>query len=521
MNEPARDPRFAPARRGAPARKVLRSVAVILGVLMFAVMTWGLPALYHQRYDPTNRPATAAAAEPPAEPAPTPEPADPAWHPVPSADQDRIYQDQTQTAAEHPGIAVDGRDGYVFFGDIIEQNFAQAMGRRYLGRAEVAATVDTLAAERSWLDERGIPNVFVVVPATWSVYQDKMPAWTDGQVLPRIADQLLTADPEAFLDLRQALTEARSFADTYPRLNSHWTPFGATVGLRTVLERLAAEYPALGDLQLPEVTGTRTVDASNEFEPLIGPRGPNDWVLPEFARPLPEFELTGADGASASVPGDTVIDPIQFPARTANPQAGNAHRALILGDSATGVMSPYLAASFGDTWLVRHHWNEPEQRPNVPALIEAYQPDVVITLVTERYLTVPTGDQALYEGAAAFHAPGARPIGGWNAQGEDADGGAIAVESRDLNAPVTARLPELPGAPAAARIELVTDDYGVLIATVPTAAGPVATRLHLAAGRNIVFLPLPADPSGPDVVLQRFGGQGGATLEDIQVRTQA
>src|SRR5664279_2358502 len=181
----------------------------------------------------------------------TPPAADTAWHPIPTAEQDQIYTEQTQTNAAHPGLLVEGRDGYIFFGDAIQTNFAQAMGRRFYSLEEVWRTVDAVKSRKQWLANRGIASEFVVVPATWSVYSDKMPAWADGQIMPHILDQLIAADPALFPDLRPDLKSWRATAETYPRLNSHWTPFGAFIGFQALVDHLKSDQPGVSGLPVP------------------------------------------------------------------------------------------------------------------------------------------------------------------------------------------------------------------------------------------------------------------------------
>jgi len=83
-----------------------RRIGVTAALLVVGVATWVLPAVYDVRYNPEtkNGGAPAAAAEI--------APQDPDWHPIPTAEQDQTYLEQTQRGAAHPGLAVDGRDGW-------------------------------------------------------------------------------------------------------------------------------------------------------------------------------------------------------------------------------------------------------------------------------------------------------------------------------------------------------------------------------------------------------------------------
>ena len=347
---PTKSPSSSPE---APRRRrVLHWVVGVVGVLAFVLVAWVFPAVYHDRYDPaTKAGATPAVVD------------DPAWHPVPTPEQDQVYLQQTRTSAAHPGAAVEGRDGFLFLGDDYMANFAQAMGRRYYSREEVQTTVDAEKNRDAWLAKRGIASEFFVVPAKWSIYPDKLPAWTDGQVLPHVLDQLVTADAASFPDLRPALKQARSTADTYSKLNSHWTQYGAYVGFQAIAARLQKDHPEVGQLAVPTLSGTTTVDANNEFAAITGAPGPNNWTQPTFAQPLPSYTVVKPDGSRTTVPGTQLLDITQMPLQTESSAAGNNHRALILADSATTSLSPYLAHAFGTTMMVRHWMDVPTQAP--------------------------------------------------------------------------------------------------------------------------------------------------------------
>ena len=153
------------------------------------------------------------------------------------------------------------------------------MGRRYYSRDEVQHTVDARSPATPGWSKQGIASEFFVVPAKWSGYADKMPAWTDGQVMPHVLDQLITADSSSFPDLRPPLIAGRATADTYSALNSHWTQYGAFVGFQAIIDRLAERPSRARALPVPTLVGTTTEDTNNEFAGITGAPGPNNWTV--------------------------------------------------------------------------------------------------------------------------------------------------------------------------------------------------------------------------------------------------
>jgi hypothetical protein len=406
---------------------------------------------------------------------------------------------------------VDGGDGYEFLGDEFQANFAQAMGRRYYSRDEVQQTVDAVKSRNAWLANRNIASEFFVVPAKWSIYSDKLPAWTDGQILPHVLDQLITADPAAFMDLRPPLVAARSTGDTYSALNSHWTEYGAFVGFQAIIDHLEANHPDLGGLPVPTLVGVTKVDSNNEFAGITGAPGPNNWTTPDFSTEPAPYTLITADGNRTTVPGDTLIDITQMPVQTENAAAGNDHRALILADSATTYLSPYFAAAFGNTMMIRHWMDDPAKAPNLPALVNSYQPDVVITLLSERNLNVITPDAGNWLAAVAYDSGTQPPVGSWTSA---APATGLSVDKSDLASPITVSTTQPPAGQLAIKLGIQTDGAGTLTVNGTAESGAFSRSLRVAVGTNVLFAQIPAGLAGP-LTLTRSAGDGTWTATEI------
>jgi len=301
-------------------------------------------------------------------------------------------------------IAVVGRDGWVFLGDLFNKNMAQALGRRNYNESELAAWAGTIGGQQQWLAHRNIPMLFVVAPAKWSIYPDKLPSWADGRVGVHTFDQLLNA-PQALplVDLRPSLREARSVADTYSPFNSHWTDFGAWVGWREISKKLSTMNPAFKDLYVPEAEGAVVnPNHASEFKAMISLPEANPWTTPKLKSALPDFAIVGEGGATQIVPGSTNTGLLDLPRNTRNESAKNRLRALVLRDSMGDSLSVYLQSAFYETIQVRHNIDNQSLAPNVPALINKYHPDVVLYVMTERHLDNILSESNLWLSANAF-----------------------------------------------------------------------------------------------------------------------
>ncbi len=411
-----------------------------------------------------------------------------------TATQEGVFRRETEGGASG-GFAVVGRDGYVFIGEMANANLSQAVGRRQYAQTELASVREALEGQRRWLAARRIPMAFVVAPAKWSVYPDELPAWTEGMTGEHILDQLLQAAPDGgIVDLRAGLREARSGpGQPYSRQNSHWSDYGAYLGLQATFRVLAQRHPQLGPLPLPALTGVEVTDQFAEFAGQPGVTGANDWAAPRHARPLPDFRVTDAAGATRTVPGTTRVQLEQLPLRTEYAAAPNPRRVLVLGDSMMGSVSPYLATVFRSTLLVGHHLDNPQNAPSLVAAVEQFRPELVVYLVSERNLNVPMGDGPMWSAALRFDAAGeGTTLARWpDAAGQSAAAPALGRPSTE---PLRLTVAGSGGlSPLVLRIETQAEQPGVVVVSGAAEGGaPVSVPVRVAPGAAVTYVALPA-----------------------------
>lgn len=313
-------------------------------------------------------------------------PASQAWSGNAAAASEQVW---SSNAAETANAYVLGRDDWVFWGDIQNNNFSQAIGRRFLSADELAAWHSYFADLDAQLSAEGIELYIVVAPAKWAVYPDELPAWTDDIRGSGPLDQLMAAGGDLpLVDLRAQLQDASAEAQTYSRVNSHWTSFGAYEGWNAIASCITANQPevALSSIALADVA---TSGGFNEFEP-YDIADTEDWTEPEFTEPLLPVELTAKDADPETVPGDrwTTFDDLPAETNTVGAQADAS--LLFVGDSFGIVMSPYLQQAFTHTRQVRHNLDgDPSIQPDIATLALATRPDVVIVEITQRHLNAP------------------------------------------------------------------------------------------------------------------------------------
>lgn len=394
-------------------------------------------------------------------------------------------------------VAVVGEDNWVFYGNLFQNNYAQATGARTYTADEIDAFEAAVSGQQQWLERRGIPMYFAVMPAKWEIYPEKLPGAGEA---PSILDQVLDAasTDSPLIDLRPALREARENADTYSKLNGHWTGYGGYVAWTELAERFAADSPALSVPPLPALSDVATIDQGNEFADLVGFPGPNEWTTPVLSQPLEPVQVVNADGSLAPPSEPTETDMTQMPFETLATGSANPGQLLAMCDSTCRALSPYLQAGFASVAQVQHQILTPAQRPNIPALIEQYSPTVVLYVMTQRYFDVGLQDGAFWAAANAFD----------EATTVLAESGATA----DPVATAPAQTPVVDSVVygetgAVASITVGSEATGML--TVRDTASGLSTDLPVVAGANTVFVELPpaTEPSTLSVSASTEAGQ--------------
>ncbi|WP_153504562.1 alginate O-acetyltransferase AlgX-related protein [Cumulibacter manganitolerans] len=479
-----------PRRRATVKDWINRSLLVLIAILV-VVAAFVLPRIYDAKYQVRDRGVGAA------QPAP-----------VLSPDQEALYVDKTVTSAAHPGAVVEGKDGYYFLGDTQNANFSQAVGRRAYSPAEVDQEAGALRAQQVYLASQGIPLAFVVAPAKWEIYPDKLPAWTDGLPMTHIFDQLRKAYPDLpLVDVRQDLRDARKTADTYSPMNSHWTDYGAAVAFEGIAAWLEKHAQSIGAVPVPKVDGVQTKpDYNNELDPLYGIKGTNPWTVPQYSAPLPGYQLTLAGGQPAQVPGGTAIDASTMPAETSNPAAPNKKRVLVLADSTTTALSPLLAATFAETKMVRHYLDAPGLAPSVPQLVADFKPDLVLYSMTERHFNQPLADGPVWDGANRFTAS-KDTVASWPQADPDACSGPA-----NLSQPLTCRVDA--GTAVALKVTATSDKP----ADVQLTAGDHKVALHLGSGPSTTYAVLPSQIAKNDIVMTAITAGASANITGVEIR---
>ncbi|MES2713124.1 MAG: polysaccharide pyruvyl transferase family protein [Pseudomonadota bacterium] len=274
----------------------------------------------------------------------------------------------TSVAADDAEKVLRGSEGYLFLRNDSNRVIDQVTGKRTLSEGELSQWEDFLRGLDAAAQARGARVVYLVAPNKECVFAEFLP----GEVVVSEARPVRQLQAlAARLDLRatrmiyplEALRRAGPRFATYPKGDSHWSDYGATVAL-------AALYESLG---LPEAT---EADFRTEFR--------NADLLSKLGGVCVEQQpVLDRRPAAAAVHDNGVLNTgRRRDLRSGHGANAQAQRLLILHDSFGEWLIPPLAERFDRTTAI---WNA-----NLGAeLLEEVQPDIIILERAERFLVVP------------------------------------------------------------------------------------------------------------------------------------
>jgi alginate O-acetyltransferase complex protein AlgJ len=268
----------------------------------------------------------------------------------------------------HDGKIIEGRDGWYFLSNDTNQVVDQLSGQLPLTPVDLRAWQRLLESRIAWLGRLGIPYFFLVAPNPHMLYPEKLP------------EGLELSDQRPVMQLIGYLEQRGSFARAiYPRdeivaardarpvaspNDSHWNGFAAYVAYSKLIDEVA-EQVAVGRLTDEQVVFSlrrRIGDLGAKLEPPL--------ELPQV--------VANVIGGTARVLSDNQVHNrgrrVEFACASAPTTT-----CLVFGDSFTYKMLPFLMESFGRmTFALTSNFDHD--------LVEEIRPDVVVTLMNERFM---------------------------------------------------------------------------------------------------------------------------------------
>ncbi|MDB5070609.1 MAG: hypothetical protein JWM87_1720 [Candidatus Eremiobacteraeota bacterium] len=267
-----------------------------------------------------------------------------------------------------------GSNGWIFYGDE-ERDYQD--GTYHPGDAQLTRLAGLYKDRADWCARRGIAYVFALVPDKSAVYARFVPD-SVRYVAPTPGERLISrmrAGGVRAIDLRTVLRAAAAHDEVYSKGDTHWNDVGAYEAYRAIVRELHGA--GVRDTIVPASLQRRIAVEDGDLDRLAGitPAVRNDVIVYDFparARKLapPVYPRDAKQGAF-----------IREAYATGDPRLP---KAMLFGDSFTGMLRRFLAEDFSRMVVMQHSIENGLQFDR--SAIEAERPAVVVEELVERAL---------------------------------------------------------------------------------------------------------------------------------------
>ncbi len=260
-----------------------------------------------------------------------------------------------------------GEDGYLFLTE-------GTLEFEPLSEAQLANWAQELTRRRDLLAADGIEYVFVVVPDKTDIYPEFLPAYLarkkTASRIDRFCAEMERRTDVPVLNLSPVVAAAKGEDELYYRNDPHWNAFGAYLGCRALVERMA---PWLPGVELPAWEHFAIEKRRFRGGGLARMMGLED-LLRERSYKLPRNEFAGCAKRFD-------ITPPPEPSFGTECATGTG-RVLMFRDSYATAMAPFLSETFA---RITYLWMRPSFA-DFRREVRAERPTVVIEERVSRFL---------------------------------------------------------------------------------------------------------------------------------------
>jgi len=293
-----------------------------------------------------------------------------------------------------PEDVIIGKEAWMFLGDKYEAPISMARRGIQADDEKLAEEIARTAhAWEHWLKRQGVALYrVVIVPDKGSIYPEYLPDWAKPSG-PTATDALVRqAGSDLYIDLRPELLRDKKIS-TYPlyyKTDTHWNRLGAAYAFSALMDKLKEGDPSMAWDKKP--IGLITVDprpagdlsAFLHLEKTLKDGEPHPFGINRLFTDTTQRDFaSGRDIRSGGNP-QVERDETRKPLLVLSPGALNKKKVLLLRDSFSTALSPYIATMFSE--VMQFHFDDacPLHCQPLLDLVQAWHPDYVLVIGAER-----------------------------------------------------------------------------------------------------------------------------------------
>jgi len=279
-----------------------------------------------------------------------------------------------------PLEVVVGKDGW-FYPKNAATNYK---GNNLFNAAEMARYRNELRTRTAWALKRGMRYYTVLVPTKMEIYPEYLPRQVIKLSDSTRYDQVLALNGDSgicVIGLKEILLKHKHEGhDLYQHTDDHWNELGAYYGYQTILNRLSVDYPELKPWPLNNYS-IGTEEREGNMAAMIH----EEKEFPEhFVKLVPKVERFAQDGVKRGYPVPKRISEWDYEIVKVNTH-GTTLKCLVIRDSFTLLMIPYLQEHFRESVFIHSEWEYQMHED----LILKEKPDIILNIMIETEIHKP------------------------------------------------------------------------------------------------------------------------------------
>ena len=288
--------------------------------------------------------------------------------PIASVVRELVWQRQINDA-ERDGKVMVGRGGRLFLHHDMNSVMAQHSGALILSDEQVHSWSATLDARTRSCAAAGLRYEMVFAPDTHAVYREDIPLLDSIENVRPIQQIIADYTGNNLHYPLEEMREARKFGEVCQFTDSHWSAFGAFVAYRALIQKIGLNVPVPDEEDYKLQDKSLVGDLGLKFDPPRSGRT-TEVIFTQHSRKVWNNSVNNRGHMSLWVGSKR-----------------NLPKALLLTDSYGWKFQTFLAQSFSDLFVVHSPIFEKEA-------VERFKPDVVISLLAERFAYKVPNDMA-------------------------------------------------------------------------------------------------------------------------------
>jgi len=231
------------------------------------------------------------------------------------------------------------------------------------------------------LQKKGIKFYVVFAPMKQDIYPEFLPAdyihCPTGTVTEKIVAAMKTCGGINYIDLEKPLLEAKKYGRLYNKADNHWNKFGAYFAYKEIAKRIREDFPAVKVIENSDVSFRDTLTCSGNLAIMTDL---SDYIKEVDILPTLKHQRarTGRN-AGYKPPQNDLGDDYELVRETGDPALP---RAVVIRDSFTNALKPYLDETFQKTVYIFDGWQYYENTE----IIDHEKPDLVLLIVYEPHI---------------------------------------------------------------------------------------------------------------------------------------